>query len=225
LDKSVSVNGQDARLEARVEYALTPILYSKISNTNDYVEVHLIHGESIGAKALLQKTWEETPPCEATMGPDTYRQEEQDYNNRLKKFRNEIKSELLGQLNQQVIGAVVNETDMLGTLEVISDFINNSKPGEKNTVVFFSDMVHSKDEPRDYHEKPIIDLTEAEMCAKKDFEWLKTNHKVDPKAFDNLDLKIRFTAGEYDKTQNESMRYYWNALFREVNPLTRVDIQ
>jgi len=116
LDKSVSVKGQDARLEARVENALIPILESKISNTNDYIEVHLIHGESIGAKALLQKTWKETPPCEATMGPDTYKQEEQDYNNRLKKFRREIKSELLGQLNQKVVGDIVYETDMLGTL-------------------------------------------------------------------------------------------------------------
>ena len=106
-----------------------------------------------------------------------------------------------------------------------SDFIKTGNPGEINSVVYISDMVHSKDVPRDYYKRPIKDLADAESCAQNDFVWLNSNRKIDVKEFDNLDIKVRFTGGGYENTQNEQMRYYWKALFNEINPTIKIDIQ
>jgi len=225
LDKSISVNGQDARMAAGLEAALNPFLESVISNPGDMVEAHLIHGQSIGAKMLFQKTWLEQPPCEAEMGPDSYKQEKEAYQLRLKKYRSAILNDLLDCMHHKINESVVHETDILGTLEIISEFFSDKNASAPSTVLYISDMVHSQKAPRDYFKSPPKDRTESEACAKLDLAWLKTNRKVNSSKFDNLDIKVWFAGIDYAKTQNEQMQYYWSALFNDLNKSIKVTFQ
>lgn len=225
LDKSISVNGQDARMTAGLEETLNPFLESVISNPGDMVEAHFIHGQSIGAKMLFQKIWLEQPPCEAEMGPDSYKQEKEAYQLRLKKYRSAILNDLLDCMHHKINESVVHETDILGTLEIISDFSKDRNAADPSTILYISDMVHSQKAPRDYLTSPPKDRAESETCAKQDLKWLETNHKVDASRFENLDIKVWFTGGNYATTQNEQMRYYWSTLFDNLNKSIKLSFQ
>jgi len=225
LDKSASVDGQDARVASMVDGDLNLLLDSLISRPGDMVEVHLIHGESIGSPYVLQKTLKEVLPCEDEMGPGAFQEALDGYQQRLKAYRRSIKTSISDYLREHSKEKVTNETDLLGTLEVISDFFPGQRQGEINTVLYISDMVHSKATPRDYYKNPTKGLAETEDCAKRDLVWLKANHKVDPKVFDNLKIKIWFTGADYGRTQNEQMKYYWTALFNELNTSARLEFQ
>lgn len=225
LDKSVSVNGKDVVLGTMVEQDLKPLLDSLVRSPGDYVEVRPVHGESIGAKLLGQHVWHTNPPIKSELGPSSYKTALEDYELSLKKHRQAILQEVLDYLQDSPSGDVIYETDLLGTLEITSDFFKQNQPNDLKTVLYISDMVHSTKEPRDYHVLPIKDLKEAERCAHTDFVWLNTNRKVEAKSFENLNLYIWFTGGDYEHTKNEQMKYYWNTLFKELNPSIKTYIK
>lgn len=217
IDKSQSVNSDPGKLSALVEAQLGPFLKKMVCDKGDRIEAHLVHGASVGNPAVVREEWMGEEPTEDGKGPNTYKDELADYETSLVKFRMGIQREVLAYIEQVATGDVTMETDLLGTVQVISEYLQSAAPGDSTVVWYISDMVHSQKEPRDYQVHPLKDRQEAEVCAAKDYDWLQLHLKINSKAFEQLKVHIIFPNGNYEKNQNAEMMYYWSALFHKIN--------
>lgn len=88
------------------------------------------------------------------------------------------------------------QTDLLGTLEVASDFFG-------------------KTPERDYHAKPPGSKAEAESLGVPDLTWAKTQYKLEPDAWNNAKVLLWFPNTSMEASHAAEMKYYWNALFSD----------
>lgn len=217
VDKSQSVIGLPAGFSTVLEAQLSPVLNQMIRSKGDNVQGYLIHGATTGNTRLIDNTFNRELPDEDKGGPDDYKDAKDEYRQGLIKFQQRTNNDIISLLEDKSTGEATRETDLLGTLELISSFKAGIPKEDTSMVIFISDMVHSQKEPRDYHIKPIKSKEEAQTCADNDYNWLLTHRKINADAFNNLKIHIIFPSGNYDMSQNDQMMYYWDALLKKVN--------
>lgn len=216
IDKSASVAGNADGFSTQFAAHMDPILNQTVQTKGDRVAAYLIHGSTTGNAVVLEKVFKVNIPTKSGKGPETFKSEMDNFQNDLLRFRKQVGQELINYLEDKCTGEANRQTDALGSLEVISTFMNTVPKGDTCLVVYMSDMVHAQAQPRNYNARPLKDLPEAKTCAEQDFAWLQTNRKVDGSRFENLQVHIIFPSGNTQMTQNDKMMYYWEALFGKV---------
>lgn len=217
IDKSQSTALESNANIQRVKSGLRTLLKSSVLKPGDRVSLHLIHGETAGMPKDLPMTFDAEIPLDKCKGKMSQEAAIDDFETAQRQFRKKVEDTVVAEMKRKPASTVALETDMLSTLEVISDFFAKAAPEDVKRVMYVSDMVHSQPKPRDYDKQPLTDKNEAEQCAWKDWPWAKTQHAINPKHFSGLNVQVWFPEGKTDKNTNAVMRHYWSELFRLVD--------
>lgn len=216
IDKSQSVNDLPPAFSTLFEAQIGPILSKMIRTPGDKMEAYLIHGATVSNQKVLENVFKAMLPNKEG-GPQDQEDAANKYKSDLERFHKRTSQDIINILEDKSIGDATLETDVLGSLELISNFISSIPKEDTAMVVYMSDMVHSQAAPRDYYKKPIKDLQDANACATADYNWLQSQRKINSDAFRNLKIHIIFPSGNYDMSQNDKMMYYWQALLGKIN--------
>lgn len=217
IDKSGSVTQAQKKFSLQFGSLLTPLLKKMVRAKGDHVEAHLVHGNTVGNPIAFEDTFQDAFVSKEDEGPQTRNHKWKSFLDNLDRFRKKTGRSLQEILDDQNNGDANKTTDVLGSLEVISNYLEHVPQGDTVVVYYVSDMVHSLKEPRNYVAEPLRDLKEAESCAEKDYLWLLSHRKVNGTLFNHLEVQILFPSGNTDVNQNDKMFYYWDAMFKRVN--------
>lgn len=223
IDKSQSTELQSEDNIQRVKQGLRKMLEAIVIKPGDLISIHLIHGETAGMPKDPPMAFNTPVPLDECKGKMSRDAAIDDFETAKRQFRKKVEDNVIEYLKLVPATAVVRETDMLSTLEVISDFFVKAAPGDEKTVMYVSDMVHSQPKPRDYDKLPPKNKSEAEQCAAQDWEWLKTQRDIDERVFEKLNVHVIFPEGKTEYTTNSEMRYYWSTLLKLINPDATVE--
>jgi hypothetical protein len=107
-------------------------------------------------------------------------------------------------------------TDLLGTLEVASDELGKSAPGESAMIYYFGDMRESMEAPRrDFDRRPPRDRAEAEQWADADAAAVPRQMSIDTARFHNAEIRV-LMGNLAAKPKASEVRAYWERLFKNV---------
>lgn len=106
-------------------------------------------------------------------------------------------------------------TDLLGTLEVISDIVAQADSGSSVRVIYLGDMRESMPGTRDFDTRPPSTRAEAEAWADADKATLLRTMKVDTAHFDRVEVRV-LLGNLATKRGAPEIRHYWERLFENV---------
>jgi hypothetical protein len=218
IDKSASVQSGTPAEILTVKSKLKPVIEEAIRQAGDQILIKLIHGTSVGAESVLRDSFSQSVPCDQGQRPSAYKKEQNAYAQALAEFQEKILEKVVTQLKSTTQGAASNQTDLLGTLEVASEFFKQTTASAPKTIVYISDMVHSQPQPRDYFLKPLKSKAEADSCALLDWQWASKQRNIDARVFEGSKIHIWFPSTQMQLSQNEWIKYYWIDIFRHLNP-------
>jgi hypothetical protein len=212
LDKSESMEWQNAFLQTKIKPILESVVRDNLQGENDRLEVWLIHENSSKAKALQLLVRTQLPDLEGLSGTDlefvkeTYKDDlkrEQDI------FLNQINQKFFAQNNTSSRAF----TDIQATLKVIEDL---SKEGYAPQVFYFSDMLESvaQADRRDFHRKRPLTEAEAHTWADADSEVLKDRYASLSKA--NITMVLPFEPTASSAQNNPAVTEYWKRFFENL---------
>lgn len=217
VDKSQSVIGIPEGFSIMLKRQLEPLFQQMIHYKGDNVQGYFIHGATTANQRLLNNVFPKNLPNPNEGGPHDLEDARDEYKKNLLDFQERTIKNVISLLEDKSTGDATRQTDVLGALELISNFKKAIPKEDTAMVIFISDMVHSQAEPRDYHLKPIKNKEEALACAGNDYKWLMANRKINTESFDNLKIHIVFPSGNYDMSQNDQMMYYWEEMLKKLN--------
>lgn len=227
IDKSESVNLDNPVNMGKIRSLLAITIDSMIQLPGDQIEVRYIHGQTAGATIVLNEAIKDTIPCACNKAPDDVENDNKKYNKNIERIKGNLVDDIVASLEKsERSSAVSGNTDLLGTLQVASEFLSKAPDFKSKVVIYLSDMVHSVQsdgaQQRDYHANPLKDKVMAENAAKTDLAWAKSQYTLQPGAWDNTKVLLWFPSTSMDQTHNEQMKNYWKTLFAELNGSVKV---
>ena len=215
IDKSVSVNPNQAFVSKKYTSLFKEIIQQNIHGKGDRLAVYYIHENTAKARVYSLTS-------KATIAPeDTLNASATDVEmvkNRFDLTLRKEKTTFLKKCNEAL--AFLNDsgsnqhTDIWASLDVLNKLI---QPGEKQVVKVFylSDMIESMDGAgrRDFHKTPPRNRQQADAWAKEDATQLQQH--LEPERLAHLEIKIAlpFPPGSTVAQNNPSVTRYWETLF------------
>ncbi len=210
LDKTRSVNVNNAFVARKYQQALTDIIEQNIRQKGDKLEVYFIHENTSKARALNLTTRTEMDDVSAA-SPTDREAAETEFNLALTREKTQIRQRVLQQLMAQNTGSSNKETDIWASLPVIE---KANESGATVKVYYLSDMIESVKGTgrRDFQTKPPKDNAQADEWAKADAEQLKRYTLGSP----DITLILPFEPNASVKENNPAVTQYWQTLFSEL---------
>uniref|UniRef100_UPI0035931724 hypothetical protein n=1 Tax=Persicitalea sp. TaxID=3100273 RepID=UPI0035931724 len=164
LDKTQSVNVNEAFVQQKYHQALNDLVERNMANKGDQLEIYFIHENTSKAKALSLTVRSEKESIENANATDRETIETA-FQMSLQREKGIFLRQAMAKLNQQNTGASNQMTDILASLPIIA---KAAEDGAQVRVYYFSDMIESVKGPdrRDFHINPPKDDAEAETWAK-----------------------------------------------------------
>lgn len=210
IDKTRSVNVNQAYVNDKYRQALTDIVEQHMRNKGDKLEVYFIHENTSKARALSLTVRSEKDDLEGANATDREAIETA-FQLALQKEKGIYLRQVLGKLNQQNTGASNQFTDIWASLPVIA---KAGESGAEVKVYYFSDMVESVkgSDRRDFHISPPKDDTQADAEAKEDAKKLEKYVIGSPQ----VTIISPFEPTASVKENNPHVAHYWQTLFQEL---------
>ena len=210
LDKTRSVNVNNAFVARKYQQALTDIIEQNIRQKGDKLEVYFIHENTSKARALNLTTRTEMEDVSAA-SPTDREAAETEFNLALTREKAQIRQRVLQQLMAQNTGSSNKETDIWASLPVIE---KANESGATVKVYYLSDMIESVRGAgrRDFQIKPPKDNAQADEWAKTDAEQLKRYTLGSP----DIAMILPFEPNASVKENNPAITQYWQTLFSEL---------
>lgn len=210
LDKTRSVNVNNAFVARKYQQALNEIIEHNIRRKGDKLEVYFIHENTSKARALTLTTRTEMEDVSAASATDR-EAAETEFDLALTREKAQIRQRVFQQLSAQNSGASNQETDIWASLPVIA---KANESGATVNVYYLSDMVESVKGPtrRDFQVKPPKDNAQADEWAKADASQLKRYTIGSP----TITMILPFEPNASVKQNNPAVTQYWQTLFADL---------
>ena len=210
LDKTRSVNVNNAFVAQKYQQTLTDIIEQTIRQKGDKLAIYFIHENTSKARALELTVRSEMEDVSAA-SPTDREAAETEFNLTLTREKAQIRQRVLQQLMTQNTGSSNKETDIWASLPVIA---KANESGATVNVYYLSDMVESVKGPgrRDFQVKPPKNNAQADEWAKTDAENLKRYTIGNPA----IKMILPFEPNASVKENNPAITQYWQTLFSEL---------
>jgi hypothetical protein len=214
LDKTRSVNVNNAFVAQKYQKALTDIIEQNIRQKGDRLDVYFIHENTSKARALNVTVRSEMDDVSAA-SPTDRETAEAEFDIALTREKAQIRQRVLQQLVAQNAGSSNQETDIWASLPVIA---KANETGATVKVYYLSDMIESVKGPgrRDFQKQAPKDNVQADEWAKADAEQLKRNTIGSPE----ITMILPFEPNASVKENNPAVTQYWQTLFSELGVST-----
>ncbi|MGV3559722.1 hypothetical protein [Larkinella arboricola] len=210
LDKSISVNPNQAFVAQKYQSALNDIIEQNIKNKGDKLEVYFIHENTSKARALSVTTRSEMEDVSSANATDR-ETAQTSFDVSLSREKAAIRQRVLQQLAAPNSSSSRKETDIWASLPVIA---KANESGATLKVYYLSDMVESVYSAgrRDFHKTPPKDNAQADTWAKADAGQLKRYTIGSP----DIEMILPFAPDASVKVNNPAVTQYWTTLFQEL---------
>lgn len=210
LDKTRSVNVDNAFVAQKYQKALTDIIEQNIRHKGDKLEVYFIHENTSKARALNVSVRTDMEDVSAA-SPTDREAAETEFSLAMNREKAQIRQRVLQQLMAQNAGKSNQETDIWASLPVIA---KANESGATVKVYYLSDMIESVkgNGRRDFQVKPPKDNAQADEWAKTDAGQLKRHTIGSP----DITMILPFEPNASVKENNPAVTQYWQTLFAEL---------
>ncbi|GAB3797918.1 hypothetical protein GCM10028819_17910 [Spirosoma humi] len=210
LDKTRSVNVNNAFVARKYQQALSEIIDQNIRQKGDKLEIYFIHENTSKARALTITARTEMEDVSAASATDR-EAAETEFDLSLSREKAQIRQRVFQQLGAQNAGASNQETDIWASLPVIA---KANESGATVNVYYLSDMIESVkgSTRRDFQVKPPKDNAQADEWAKADAEQLKRYTIGSP----TITMILPFEPNASVKQNNPAVTQYWQTLFSDL---------
>lgn len=210
LDKTRSVNVNNAFVGQKYRQAIKDIIEQNIRQKGDKLDVYFIHENTSKARALNLTVRSEMEDVSAA-SPTDREAAETEFSMTLNREKAQIRQRVLQQLVAQNTGASNQETDIWASLPVIT---KANETGARVKVYYLSDMIESVKGSgrRDFQVKSPKDNAQADEWAKTDAGQLKRYTLGSP----DITMILPFEPNASVKENNPAVTQYWQTLFAEL---------
>ncbi len=220
LDKSGSIRRSPAMTEDfRRNLALW--VADSLGTRGDRIQGVLLHENSLGVTPFLREELRAVCPDPREMrklGGRDVADVKSKYKREKSAFYRECNRLIKAELDSTNRSATKQHTDLWASLDLMSDFFEDAKPGDRKYVLFISDLEESMKGPgrRDFHANPPKTTAEARKMAETDVLWIKENLDVQEEVIRDAVIRIIPPVGTTDQNNLEFLKRYWERLFRLV---------
>ncbi len=210
LDKTQSVNVNEAFVQQKYHQALSDIVEHNMANKGDKLDIYFIHENTSKAKALSLTVRSEKEGIENANATDREAIETA-FQMSLQREKGIFLRQAMVKLNQQNTGVSNQATDIWASLPIIA---KAAEGGAQLRVYYFSDMIESVHGPdrRDFHRQPPADDAQAEAWAKADAKKMEQYVLGTPE----VTVVAPFEPTASTKENNPHVTRYWQVLFEEL---------
>jgi hypothetical protein len=200
FDKTQSVNVDDAFVRNKYQAALKSLIDENIQSEGDVFEIYYIHENTAKAKVLSLSSRTAKENTEGLNSTDL-EAAQTNYDMSIGKERRMILEKNSGASNA--------ETNISASVPLLSEALN----GKKDVKAFyFSDMVESLKNGRDFHKVAPISHDQAEEWAKADAE----NYKLYNLTNAQVSIILPFSPNSSSKENNPNVSDYWKVYFEAL---------
>jgi hypothetical protein len=204
FDKTQSVNVDDAFVRTKYQSALKALIDQNIQTEGDVFEIYYIHENTAKAKVLSLSARTTKESSEGLNATDL-EAAQTNYDMSIGKERRMILDLAL----EKNAGASNLETNISASIPLLSEALN----GKKDVKAFyFSDMVESLKNGRDFHRVAPISHDQAEEWAKADAENYKLYNLTNAK----ISIILPFSPNSSSKENNPNVTDYWKVYFEAL---------
>lgn len=215
LDKTRSVDVNQAFVAGKYKQALSDIIDQNIRHKGDKLEVYYIHENTSKARALSLTARTEMEDV-SSASPTDREAAQTEFELMLNREKASIRQRTLQQLTEENDGASNQSTDIWASLPVIA---KANETGATVKVYYLSDMLESvktkpgSEEPRrDFEVQPPKNNAQADDWAMVDKEQLKRYAIGNP----DITMILPFAPNASAKQNNPAVTQYWETLFTEL---------
>jgi len=210
LDKSVSVNPNQAFVAEKYQQAINELIEENIRRKGDKLEVYFIHENTSKARALTVTVRSELDVADNANATDREAAQPA-FDLSLGREKAAIRQRVLQQLARPNPGTSNQATDIWASLRVIA---KANESGATVKVYYLSDMVESMKGTgrRDFHVLPPKDAGQADEWAKADVKQLQQYTIGSP----DIRMVLPFEPNASVKENNPAVTQYWQTLFQEL---------
>lgn len=205
----------DSATSAMFRDTLSGLVDSRLRCRGDAVHAFLLHGNTRGKINRVEVINDVTPPD--TIGKTTLDQsmEKNRFEEEWTTFREGAQKRLLSLPSAPVDARFRRQTDVLGSLEVISTELARADSGGSVRIYYFGDMHESMSPPRrNFDARPPRTREEAEQWADADAKLLK-EMSIDTARFRGAEVRV-LLGNLAAKPNAQEVRMYWERLFRNA---------
>lgn len=214
LDKTQSVDVNEAFVQEKYHQALNDIVERNMANKGDQLDIYFIHENTSKAKALSLTVHSEKEGIENANATDREAIETA-FQMSLQREKGIFLRQAMAKLNQQNTGASNQATDIWASLPIIA---KAAEDGAQVRVYYFSDMIESVkgSDRRDFHRQPPADDAQAEAWAKADAKKMEQYVLGTPE----VTVVSPFEPTASTKENNPHVSRYWQVLFEDLGGLS-----
>lgn len=214
VDQSAS-SEEDSTTQRIFRETMGELLDSGLRCKGDAVRGFLVHEMTRGKVGRVEIVNPVDPPNTLNVPAITRAKEMSKHRQQMDSLRGEGAARLTGLLTTNVDPEFRDHTDLLGTLEVISDELGKAGPADSVRVIYLSDMRESMPAPRrNFDRVRPASAPEAETWADADVAFLR-GMSVDTTRFRHVEVRVLLG----NLANNEGLpeiRRYWERLFRNA---------
>lgn len=208
FDKTQSVNVDDAFVRNKYQAALKALIDQNIQSEGDVFEIYYIHENTAKAKVLSLSARTTKESSEGLNATDL-EAAQTNYDMSIGKERRMILDLAVQKMLEKNSGASNAETNISASIPLLSEALNSKKDVK---AFYFSDMVESIKNGRDFHKVAPISHDQAEEWAKADAE----NYKLFNLTNAQISIILPFSPNSSSKENNPNVSDYWKVYFEAL---------
>lgn len=211
IDKTSSVDVTNAFVANKYQSAIQQLIEDNIHKQGDKLEIYFIHENTSKARALSLTARTQAPEIEGMNATDT-EAAQTDYDLSIRKERGIMLKQAINRLLQPNNGASNKETNITASIPLIA---KASEMGMDVHAYYFSDMIESLLNGRDFHKTPPTDASQATEWAKADAEKLQA-YTLNGATITTI---LPFEPTTSSKENNPNVSVYWQTLFEQLGAM------
>lgn len=208
FDKTQSVNVNDPFVRNKFETEITSILNENVNSSGDLIDVYYIHENTSKAKCLSLNTRTEKENEEGLNVTDLEALNT-NYQMSIVKERKLMLGLIIDKMMASNDGLSNAETNVSASVQLISDALSSNN---KVKSYFFSDMIESLKNGRDFHKSAPISDDQAHEWADSDVQSKKNMNLTNA----DITVILPFKPTSSSKENNPAVTEYWRTYFDKL---------
>lgn len=208
FDKTSSVDVTNNFVAQKYQSAIQQIIEDNIHKQGDKLEIYFIHENTSKARALSLTARTQAPETEGMNATDK-EAAQTDYDLSIRKEKGVFQKQTLNKLLQPNHESSNKETNITASIPIIA---KACETGADVHVYYFSDMVESLLNGRDFHKTPPANSSQAAEWAKADAEKMQ-DLSLNGAAITAI---LPFEPTTSSKVNNPNISVYWQTLFEQL---------